>query len=139
MASFKIVFFKRPNIRVFNYTPRYWDPDKEKLDERKRAIAKEMGVALPEDVANPDAPYRSNIKGQMKRVLESGKRKKSGFSGGRLFVLVLLALVVLGAYFGSNLFGLLFTEVNKQQQNQEQQQEEKRPRNEDAYHIIPLP
>lgn len=138
MASIKIVLFKRPKLRVFSYTPRHWDPDKEKLDERRRAIAKEMGVTLPEDVANPDAPYRPNIKGQMKRVLEAGKRKKTGFNGGRLFVLVLLVLFVLGAYFGSSLFGLLFTETNKQQQNQEQQ-EEKRPKNEDAYHIIPLP
>lgn len=138
MASFKIVFFKRPKIRVFDYTPRYWDPEKEKLDERKRAIAKEMGVTLAEDVVDPDAPYRSTIKGQMKHVFEAGKRKKSGFSGGRMFILVLLALLVLGAYFGSNLFGLLFTEVNKQQQNKEQQ-EEKPKTNEDTHYIIPLP
>lgn len=138
MASFKIAFFKRPKIRVFSYTPRYWDPDKEKLEERKRAIAKEMGVTLTEDAVNPDAPYRSNIKGQMKHVFEAGKRKKSGFSGGRLFILVLLALLVLGAYFGSNLFGLLFSETNKQQENKELQ-EEKRPRNEDTHFIMPLP
>ncbi len=138
MASFKIVFFKRPKIRVFSYTPRYWDPEKERLEERKRAIAKEMGVTLPVDAENPDVPYRPNIKGQMKHILEAGKRKKSGFGGGRLFVLVLLVLFVLGAYFGSSLFGLLFTEANKQQQTQEQQ-EEQRPRNEDLYDIIPLP
>lgn len=138
MASFKIVFFKRPKIRVFDYTPRYWDPEKEKLEARKKAIAKEMGVTIPEEVANPDAPYRPNIKGQMKHHFESGKRKKTGFSGGRLFVLLLLTLLVVGAYFGSSLFEVLFTEANKQQQNKEQQ-EEKPPRNEDTHFIIPLP
>ncbi|MDR0661543.1 MAG: hypothetical protein LBG19_12330 [Prevotellaceae bacterium] len=138
MASFKIVFFKRSKIRVFDYTPRYWDPDKERLEERKRAIAQEMGVALPEYAIDPDAPYRSNIKGQMKRHFEAGKRKSSKFSGGRVFVFVLLFLIVLGAYFGSNLFGLLFTEVNKRQ-NKERQEEPKRPRNEDTHYIIPLP
>ena len=138
MASIKIVFFKRPKLRVFNYTPRHWDPDKEKLEERKRLIAREMGVTLPEETVDPDAPYRSKIKGQMKHILEANKRKKSGFSGGRLFVLILLTLFVLGAYFGSNLFGLFFSELNKPQQSQEQQ-DEKRPSNEDIYDIIPLP
>ena len=138
MASFKIVFFKRPKIRVFSYNPRFWDPDKERLDERKRAIAKEMGVALPEEAINPDAPYRPNIKGQMRKLIESGKRKNTRFMGGRLFVFVLLTLLVAGAYFGSGFFELLFTGLEKKRQEQ-QVQEPERPRNEDTHFIIPLP
>lgn len=138
MASFKIVFFKRPKVRIFSYTPRHWDPERERLDGRRRAMAKEMGVELTEDAINPDAPYRSNIKGQIKRHFESGKRKKSKFMGGPLFVFVLLTLLFVGAYFSSGLFEKLFNSIDKQKQEQ-QQQEEKRPRNEDTHHIIPLP
>lgn len=139
MASFKIVFFKRPKVRVFSYTPRHWDPERERLEERKRAIAKEMGVALPEEVVNADAPRQSNIKGQIKRHFESGKRKKTKFSGGPLFVLVLLTLLLIGAYFGAGLFETLFNSLDKQEQQKQEQEEAKRPRNEDTHYIIPLP
>lgn len=138
MASFKIVFFKRPKVRVFSYTPRHWDPDKERLEERKKAIAKEMGVTLPEETINPDAPYRPNIKGQMRKLIETGKRKNTKFAGGRLFVFVLLALFFIGAYFGSQLFELFANSVDKKKQEQ-QVQEPERPKNEDTHFIIPLP
>lgn len=140
MAFLKITFFKRPKIRVFSYDPRYWDPERERLEERRQAIAKELGVTLTEEVEDPDVPYHSNIKGQMKHAFEATKRKNSKFTGGRLYILVLLILFVTAAYFGSNLFGLLFSGVNEVRENKELQQEEpKRPKNIDYYDIIPLP
>ena len=37
-------FFKQANPKRFNYTPLYWDPDKEEREQRIRAIKQEMGV-----------------------------------------------------------------------------------------------
>jgi hypothetical protein len=138
MAFFKIAFFKTPKMRVYSYTPRYWDPEKERLEERKRAIAKELGVTPPEDVIDPDAPYRPNIKGQMQRHLQAGKRKAFGFKGGHLLALLMLTLIFIAAYFGSGLFEALFTGLNNQQK-QEQPKTEQRSKNEDTHYIIPLP
>ena len=125
-----MAFFKRPKIKQFSYTLRYWDPDKERLEERKRAIAKEMGVILPEDADKPN----TLAQGQPKRYFEF-KRKKSGLlSGGRLSMFALLMAIVLGAFFVSNLFGVMFNDKQA-----ETQQEKERPKNEDTHFIIPLP
>ena len=34
----RIVFFKRPKPRQFDYKPIYWDEEKEKLEERRKRI-----------------------------------------------------------------------------------------------------
>ena len=34
----KIVFFHKPKPRQFNYIPRYYDPVKEEMEERKRRL-----------------------------------------------------------------------------------------------------
>ena len=43
MALLKISFFKTQKHRVFNYTPRHYDPQKEELDERVRNAEREVG------------------------------------------------------------------------------------------------
>jgi hypothetical protein len=32
------MFFRRPKPRSFNFTPRYYDPEKEEAEERKKAL-----------------------------------------------------------------------------------------------------
>lgn len=34
----KIVFFKRPKPKQFSYKPRYWDPEQEEFEKRKREL-----------------------------------------------------------------------------------------------------
>lgn len=34
----KLVFFKRPKPKQFNYRPRYWDPEAEEFERRKRLL-----------------------------------------------------------------------------------------------------
>lgn len=34
----KIVFFKRPKPKQFSYRPRYWDPEAEEFEKRKRQL-----------------------------------------------------------------------------------------------------
>ena len=34
----KIVFFKRPKPKQFSYRPRYWDPEQEEFERRKRLL-----------------------------------------------------------------------------------------------------
>lgn len=35
-------FFSKPEIRQFNYTPRYWDPRKEEMEQRRERIRKQL-------------------------------------------------------------------------------------------------
>ncbi len=35
-------FFSKPEIRQFNYVPRYWDPRKEEMEQRRARIRKKL-------------------------------------------------------------------------------------------------
>ena len=69
--AFRLSFFRTPKHRVFNYTPRHYDPDKEELHNRIRQAERDAGYIREED---KDKPYVPNIKGQFKRNLEKLKR-----------------------------------------------------------------
>ena len=45
-------FIKLPSHKRFEYSPRYWDPEKEEREERIRQIKQEMGIDVPSDPGN---------------------------------------------------------------------------------------
>ena len=84
-------FIKLPGHNQFNYSPRYWDPEKEARDARIRQIKQEMGIEVPFD------PNRSTIKrGSFRQVRQKAKVKANRSSNIRL--LVILAILFLIAY-----------------------------------------
>jgi hypothetical protein len=84
-------FFKLPGHKQFHYTPRYYDPEKEELEERIRQIKQEMGVDVPAD------PNRSTIRrGSFRTARQKAKVKAGRTSNIRL--LVILAVLLLIAY-----------------------------------------
>lgn len=84
-------FIKLPGHKEFNYTPRYWDPEKEARDERIRDIKKEMGIDVP------SGPNRSTIKrGSFRQARRTGKVKSNRASNIRL--MVILAILFFLAY-----------------------------------------
>ena len=82
-------FIKLPSHKRFEYTPRYWDPEKEEFEERVRQIQQEMGMDVPRD------PNRTTIKrGSFRQVRQQTKIKASRNSNLRLLViLVALSLI----------------------------------------------
>ena len=61
-------FIKLPGHKQFNYSPRYWDPEKEEREERIRQIKQEMGVEVPSD------PNRTTIRrGSFRQRRTEGK------------------------------------------------------------------
>ena len=69
----KIVFFKRPKPKQFTYKPRYWNPEQEEFERRKRELDGEgrTNDELKKDLRHkidtqwrrrhdPDAAGRSN-------------------------------------------------------------------------------
>jgi len=88
-----IKFFHTPKNKKFNYSPRYYDEQKEELEKRVEQIKREMGVSDDD----PDKPYVSSIrKGQMRGYLKK-KSKQQRRSTARL-VIILIVLILL-AYF----------------------------------------
>jgi hypothetical protein len=84
-------FIKLPGHKQFNYSPRYWNPEKEAREERIRQIKQEMGMELPID------PNRTTIKrGAFRQARQTIKVKATRNSNIRLFVI--LAILIFLAY-----------------------------------------
>jgi hypothetical protein len=61
----KIVFFKRPKPKKFNYRPRYWDPEQEEFEKRKRELDGE-----------PDERTTEEIKSDLRTQMDSRWRRR---------------------------------------------------------------
>ena len=85
-----ISFIKLPRHKQFEYTPRYWDPEKEEREERIRQIKREMGVEIPGN------SNRTTIRRGSFRQRQKQKVKASRASNIRL--MVILAALFLIAY-----------------------------------------
>ncbi|MCK5134594.1 MAG: hypothetical protein KAR19_02305 [Bacteroidales bacterium] len=84
-------FIKLPEYKRFSYSPRYWDPEKEKREERARKIKQEMGIDMP------SAPSRTTItRGSFRQARRKTKVKAGRSSNIRL--LIILAVLFLLAY-----------------------------------------
>ncbi len=84
-------FIKLPGHKEFNYSPRYWDPEKEEREERIRQIKQEMGIEVPSD------PNRTTIRrGSFRTAGRKPKVKATRSSNIRL--LIILAVLLFLAY-----------------------------------------
>ncbi|MDF1574529.1 MAG: hypothetical protein P1P86_04985 [Bacteroidales bacterium] len=84
-------FIKLPGHKHFNYTPRYWDPEKEAREERIRQIKQEMGIEVPAD------PNRTTIRRGSFRTAGKQKKVKANRSSN-IRLLVILAILLFLAY-----------------------------------------
>ena len=61
----KIVFFKRPKPKQFSYKPRYWDPEAEEFEKRKRLLDGDGETERTDKQAKED--LRSEIESRWRR------------------------------------------------------------------------
>ncbi len=90
----KITFFKIPDHRRFNYSPRFFDAEKEKQKERKRRIQEEMGIAVEEETGSG---YADRIRGGMRRKIKAHfevTRKERKKSNLRLIIILIVLMIV---------------------------------------------
>ncbi|MFN2313546.1 MAG: hypothetical protein ABR531_03765 [Bacteroidales bacterium] len=116
-------FFKQNKPRGFNYVPRYYDPVKEELEERRRAWsreeapdgaarsrsrqAEEQGAETGGDtnrsteqpsLTGLNQPYRSKImRGDMKNYFQRRKERVQKYTLIR--ILVIAMIMILALYF----------------------------------------
>jgi hypothetical protein len=82
-------FIKLPGHKRFEYTPRYWDPEKEEFEERVRQIKQEIGVEVSRD------PNRTTIKrGSFRQVRQQTKVRASRNSNLRLVVILAVLFII---------------------------------------------
>jgi hypothetical protein len=90
-------FFHVPKPKGFNITTRYYDPEKEELEERVKAIKEEMGIVEEKSI---NANYRPNLKGKFRASMDQKSRSVSqarSKSNTRLIILILIFVTI--AYF----------------------------------------
>lgn len=96
--SLRIKFFKLPKHTVYSYKPRYWDPQKEDLEERLKRI---------EDLQNGSVDAaKSRIAGGFKRGISKGNpawstkyRRKQVARSNYILLITTAVLVLLTVYF----------------------------------------
>ena len=82
-------FIKLPSHKRFEYTPRYWDPEKEERDARIRQIKAEMGV----DVG--PHPNKTTIKrGSFRQAQKNARVRATRGSNIRLVIILGVLLVI---------------------------------------------
>lgn len=108
--ALRFSFFKTPQHKRFEYTPRIWDPAKEEREERVKRIQEEMGI---HNIASSGKPYIPNIKGSFRKEYEQNKKGGSRIDYGKkiqsyIIVGAILLLCVIFFYF-SRLYPYLFS------------------------------
>jgi hypothetical protein len=83
----KIVFFRTPNPKQFNYPPRYYDPEKERMERRR----KESGIT---GAGRND--LRSQFQNNWRRLRNTDRSRKRK---SEISVLVYLFIVAILIYF----------------------------------------
>lgn len=87
-----IAFFRTPRPKRFDYSPVFYDEQKEALKERENQLRQEMGLT------DEDTPRVSLIKGQFRRHFESKKAQKSGKNRNMRLVAIFIVLCLLCYY-----------------------------------------
>jgi hypothetical protein len=92
--KFLSVFTKAPKHQRFNYSPRFYDPLKEELEEResriKLEIAREKGTLKPEDLNG----YRGRISGAFQTARKRSNPVSAGTSATMLRLGIFLFLTI---------------------------------------------
>ena len=90
---FKSRLFKLPNHKRFDFSPRYYDQDKERLETRKAEIAR----ALKKDYNETNAQRELRIREQFRNRNTSYNSSSSLMSNIRL--IVIFGILLIGFYY----------------------------------------
>lgn len=88
-------FFKQFKPRGFNYTPMYYDPEKERREERERRIKAELGIK-----EDGDSEYVPRItRGSMTNYFRQNKTRVQRYTLIRLVVIALVLFLIAYVFF----------------------------------------
>jgi hypothetical protein len=105
--ALRFSFFKTPQHKRFEYTPRIWDPAKEEREERLKKIQEELGII---NNTSDGKPYVPNIRGKFRKEYEQNKKSKTfNYNKIRSYIIIgtILLLCLIFLYF-TRLYPYLF-------------------------------
>ncbi len=96
-------FFKALRPKRFEYSPRYYDPQKELREERNRRILREL--ENEKGLGALSGTYRPMERGDMRHSISFGRQGRSGAHKGtillRIFTVILALIVALLVFYGT--------------------------------------
>ena len=84
----KFVIFKTPKAKQFKYNPRFYDPDKEALEQKKAAMGYESSIS-----------QRENLRMQMHRRWHKRNRDEGRDKGSLIMSYAIYAVVIVGGVY----------------------------------------
>ncbi len=104
--AFRISFFHTPQHRVFNYRPRYWNPEKEAFEERIKQSREKVAA----EKRNEDKPYvpGGSIRGSFQRSHEVARRYPARQKLIRAIIIISLIVIMIMALYLTQAFSYLF-------------------------------
>jgi hypothetical protein len=93
IMPFRISFFKTPKHKVFNYTPRYWDPEKE---------AREARSGKPQPLLT---------RGCFQEIRQRSRKRNAIGAWGRIVFLVTIAALLMAALYFSKFIEIVLQKV----------------------------
>ena len=104
--AFRISFFRTPKHRVFNYKPRYWNPEKEAFEERIKQSREKVAA----EKRNEDKPYipGGSIRGSFQHRHEVERRYPARQKIIRAIIVVSLVVIMVMALYLTQAFSYLF-------------------------------
>jgi len=85
----KVVFFRTPRPKQFNYPPRYYDEEKEHWEQRKR----ELGLS------DEKADFKSQLSNNWKRLKTTDRKRKRKAEMSVLAYLVIVGILLYLVFF----------------------------------------
>ena len=84
-----VIFFKIPRHKTFQYKPRYYDEQKEQLQERIKSIEQEMGIKHESNMQRS-----SIIRGSFRMNFERNRSMKKKTNYRLIIIILILTLLV---------------------------------------------
>jgi len=81
--------FRQRKPKEFNYTPRYYDPEKEAREAREKRIRQELGMD------EKGAPYSADSRGLFYSSRFKAKQERAQRNSGLRLLIILLVLLLL--------------------------------------------
>ena len=87
----RISFIKIPRHKRFEFTPRHFDEEKERLEKRKKEIAQDLGLSGDDERSRREINFRAKLKGNR---VETYRSSAALLSNIRLVVILGILLVI---------------------------------------------
>jgi len=110
--ALRLSFFKTPKHRVFNYTPRYYDPQQERAEELRAMTGNTKDAEIMSDTVRM-RHLHSRMHQGFQQAAYHNRRNVGNHTVMRIIVLLSLAALLFAVFYFSSMLELLFTSMSR--------------------------